>query len=68
MVHMDHPVRGENVPRRVRAGKEAAPSIRTALVRAVFLLPFVLGVTVAMLLRDTGSWSGVPDPVTEPVR
>lgn len=36
--------------------------------RAVFLLPFVLGVTVAMLLRDTGSWSGVPDPVTEPVR
>lgn len=36
----------------------------------VFLLPFVLGVTVAMmLLRDTGSWSGrVPDPVDERVR
>ncbi|GHC78148.1 CAAX amino protease [Nocardiopsis terrae] len=31
----------------------------------VFLLPFVLGVTVTMLLvRDTGTWSGkVPDPV-----
>ena len=38
--------------------------------RAVFLLPFVLGVTVAMLLlRDTGSWSGrAPDPVAERVR
>ena len=36
----------------------------------VFLLPFVLGVTVAMLfLRDTGTWSRrVPDPVAEPVR
>ncbi|MEU3309900.1 CPBP family intramembrane glutamic endopeptidase [Nocardiopsis sp. NPDC055551] len=36
----------------------------------VFLLPFVLGVTVAMLLlRDTGSWSGrAPDPVAETVR
>lgn len=36
----------------------------------VFLLPFVLGVTVAMLLlRDTGSWSGrAPDPVVETVR
>ncbi len=36
----------------------------------VFLLPFVLGVTVAMLLlRDTGSWpKRAPDPVEESVR